>query len=205
MKHGIDKNTRPVGYHHLFEQAPQNHLHPLHQIGSAQAMRLIKLPRQLPIAPDRPLDDLRKKGNEQRKPAKMTVRFYLAAVDIHHIADRLQRVIRNAQRHNQLQVRHQGAIGKQAEDRVDRFSKEIKIFKKQQQPEIKEHRKEYNQLFLLAVFCRSAFFSSFGTVFLAKLNCVLIRPSAKPDRYTETVVASRLNTSSLLDQKNRKR
>ena len=130
MKHGIDKNTRPVGYHHLFEQAPQNHLHPLHQIGSAQAMRLIKLLRQLPIAPDRAFDDLRKKSDKQRKPAEMTVRLYFATVDIHHIANGLQRVIGNAQRHNQLQVRHQGAICKQAENRVYRFSKEIKIFEK---------------------------------------------------------------------------
>lgn len=88
----------------------------------------------------------------------MTVRFYLAAVDIHHIADRLQRVIRNAQRHNQLQVRHQGAIGKQAEDRVDRFSKEIKIFKNSNSPKLKSTAKNTTSFFLLAVFAAVPFF-----------------------------------------------
>ncbi len=81
---------------------------------------------QLIIAPDRPLNQLGKKRDEQRKPRQVFLRRIFAVVHIQQIAHRLKRVKADAQRQQQPKRR-----------RSEPAAHVVRIFERRQQAEIK--------------------------------------------------------------------
>ena len=72
--------------------------------GIIEFMRRVQLMGKLVVPADRPLHNLRKKRNKQRKFSKVAVRRIFAAVHIDQITHRLKGVKRNTQRQQQLQL-----------------------------------------------------------------------------------------------------
>ena len=91
-----------------------------------------KLFFQLIIAPDRPLNQLGKKRDEQRKPRQVFLRRIFAVVHIQQIAHRLKRVKTDAQRQQQPKRR-----------RAEPAAHVVRIFERRQQAEIKQKRREH--------------------------------------------------------------
>ena len=102
---GVHRRQRAVRDDHLLEQAPNHQQKAALQVVPVKGMALPKLRRELIVAPDRSLDELREERDEQRESCRILLRRVLAAVHVDQVAHRLERVERNAQRQQKPQRR----------------------------------------------------------------------------------------------------
>ena len=98
-----------------------------------------QLRSEVAVAADRSLCELREERNEQRKLEDIMLRLLLAAVDVYHIAERLEGIKRYAQRHYQVDRLE---LCRTRKDIVDSSDSEVCILGNAQDTEIEQQTKQ---------------------------------------------------------------
>ena len=85
----------------LFEEAPEHQDEAAADVGQIEPVARSELRRERVIAADWTLNELREKGDKQRKPEDIALRRVFAVVHVDEIAHRLEGIKGNAQRHEE--------------------------------------------------------------------------------------------------------
>ena len=131
VKHGADHRQDAVGNNHLFGKPPEHQQKCARHIDLPAVLQLLF---QLIVSPDRALNQLREKRNEQREPREILLRRIFAVVYVQQIAHGLERVKADAQRQQQPQRR-----------RAEPAAHVVRIFERGQQPEVQQQRRQHDR------------------------------------------------------------
>ena len=93
----IHQNRRSIRDDHFLKRAPEHQLYAELDACIGKFIRAEQLLRQCAEARNRPLHNLREKGNKQRQLAKVPLRLLLFSVNINQISHGLEGIERNAQ------------------------------------------------------------------------------------------------------------
>ena len=136
---GTPKKANIVGKQHLFSKAGDKALHAVAKFVKAVGS-LTQLVGNVLIADDWPGNKLRKQGNIGAERNDVSLHFGISTVHINGVAHGLEGIKGNADGQGQIQQR-QLAV----EDAIDGSDEEIRIFEKEQQSQIGQHRNHQSQ------------------------------------------------------------
>jgi len=132
----IDEDRDPVGDDELQEQSPDHHDKSAPRAQIVEGLRVLQLRQKIFRALDGARDELREEGDKERLAEKITLRRDAAAIDVRRVAERLERVKRDADRQNDIELRLQDGEAKMLKQRVHVVQRKIKVFEEEQNGEI---------------------------------------------------------------------
>ena len=106
----LNERQRAVGDDLLFEETPKHEQRGALDVFDVKAVRLLELGAELVIAADGALNELREKGDVERKACGVALGGVLAVVDVDQVAHGLERVKRNAQGQQQVERGRRGGL-----------------------------------------------------------------------------------------------
>ena len=134
-----------VGDEHLLERAPGDEPEPFDNLLARDAPRPLDLRQQLARAQDRPGDQVRKERDEQREVEKPRCRRDLSAIHVDHVADRHERVERDADRQQHVHRDRIEVPPEMPRHRRRAVGEEIEILEEPQHPEIERQAHDERQ------------------------------------------------------------
>ena len=117
-----------LGNHHLLEQAPEHQAGAAESGGPVECRGLPQLRDQVCRPFDGPREDLRKESDVKRKDARVAFGLHAVVVHVQRVANELEDVERDPNRHQQVERLRRAPGGERSRDVDPRLPKEIEVF-----------------------------------------------------------------------------